>query len=90
MCSAPGRTSDAWERGARSAFCLWALLRWRLALGPEAEATAPEGATGVVVSHAVARDYWVAWSERAGVLWVFQTRLEGEAGEAWFLHGHFA
>ena len=59
-------------------------------LPPGAEATAPEGATGVVVSHAVARDYWVAWSERAGVLWVFQTRLEGEAGEAWFLHGHFA
>lgn len=36
-----------------------------------------------------ARDYWVARSERAGVLWVFQTRLAGEQS-AWFLHGIFA
>jgi len=36
----------------------------------------------------VVRDYWVAFSAQAGVLWVFQTRL-GEA-PAWFLHGHFA
>lgn len=34
------------------------------------------------------RDYWVAASERAGLLWVFQTRLAAEP--AWFLHGHFA
>lgn len=37
----------------------------------------------------VARDYWVAVSEHAGLLWIFQTRLaEDEA--AWFLHGTFA
>lgn len=37
--------------------------------------------------HAV-RDYWVAQSPLAGVLWVFQTRLAQEP--AWFLHGFFA
>lgn len=37
--------------------------------------------------HAV-RDYWVAQSPLAGVLWVFQTRLAQEP--AWFLHGVFA
>ena len=37
----------------------------------------------------VARDYWVALSEHAGVLWVFQTRL-AEDETAWFLHGMFA
>ena len=36
----------------------------------------------------VARDYWVAQSAHAGVLWVFQTRLD--AAPAWFLHGMFA
>lgn len=36
----------------------------------------------------VARDYWVALSALAGVLWVFQTRLDHEP--AWYLHGHFA
>jgi protein ImuB len=40
------------------------------------------------LTHEVARDYWVAWSEQAGLLWVFQTRL-GDA-PAWYLHGHFA
>ncbi len=39
-------------------------------------------------SHELVRDYWVAWSERAGLLWIFQTRL-GDA-PAWYLHGHFA
>jgi protein ImuB len=34
------------------------------------------------------RDYWVAASERAGLLWVYQTRLAAEP--AWFLHGYFA
>lgn len=41
----------------------------------------------------VARDYWVALSEHAGVLWVFQTRLahhETADETAWFLHGTFA
>ena len=36
----------------------------------------------------VARDYWVALSALAGVLWVFQTRLD--EAPAWYLHGHFA
>lgn len=36
----------------------------------------------------VVRDYWVAQSPQAGVLWVFQTRLDAEP--AWFLHGVFA
>ena len=35
------------------------------------------------------RDYWVALSEHAGVLWVFETRLAGDAS-AWYLHGSFA
>lgn len=37
----------------------------------------------------VVRDYWVALSEHAGVLWVFQTRLANDEA-AWFLHGTFA
>lgn len=37
----------------------------------------------------VQRDYWVALSEHAGVLWVFQTRLAGDE-TAWYLHGVFA
>lgn len=37
----------------------------------------------------VGRDYWVALSEHAGVLWIYQVRLaRGE--DAWFLHGTFA
>ncbi len=42
---------------------------------------------GATTRH-VARDYWVALSALAGVLWVFQTRLDHEP--AWYLHGHFA
>jgi protein ImuB len=37
----------------------------------------------------VQRDYWVAASDLAGILWVFQQRLQGET-TGWFLHGHFA
>jgi len=37
----------------------------------------------------VVRDYWVALSEHAGVLWVYQTRLANDQ-TAWFLHGIFA
>jgi protein ImuB len=37
----------------------------------------------------VIRDYWVALSEHAGVLWIFQTRLEQDRS-AWFLQGVFA
>ena len=36
----------------------------------------------------VQRDYWVALSEHAGVLWVFQERLANEE-TAWYLHGVF-
>jgi len=37
----------------------------------------------------VTRDYWLALSAHAGVLWVFQTRLADDE-TAWFLHGIFA
>jgi protein ImuB len=37
----------------------------------------------------VQRDYWVALSEHAGVLWVYQERLASEE-TAWYLHGIFA
>ena len=53
----------------------------------------PDG--GMETRH-VARDYWVALSVHAGVLWIFQTRLASEGldvdrdGTAWFLHGTFA
>ncbi|HEX7748411.1 MAG TPA: DNA polymerase Y family protein, partial [Bordetella sp.] len=40
-------------------------------------------------THHVERDYWVALSENAGVLWVFQQRLAGDDA-AWYLHGWFA
>lgn len=35
----------------------------------------------------VVRDYWLAESKHAGLLWIFQARLED--GAAWFLHGTF-
>ena len=44
---------------------------------------------GMQSTRNVARDYWVALSEHAGVLWVFQTRLANDE-TAWFLHGTFA
>jgi protein ImuB len=44
---------------------------------------------GAQSTHNVARDYWVALSEHAGVLWVFQTRLADDE-TAWFLQGTFA
>ena len=37
----------------------------------------------------VQRDYYVALSPHAGVLWIFQARLAGEQ-TAWYLHGMFA
>jgi protein ImuB len=37
----------------------------------------------------VVRDYWVALSEHAGILWVFQTRLANDETQ-WFVHGIFA
>ena len=38
----------------------------------------------------VARDYWVALSQHAGALWIFQQRLSKDAAASWFLHGLFA
>ncbi len=38
----------------------------------------------------VARDYWVALSQHAGALWIFQQRLSKDAASSWFLHGLFA
>ncbi|MES2948150.1 MAG: DNA polymerase Y family protein [Pseudomonadota bacterium] len=38
----------------------------------------------------VARDYWVALSQHAGALWIFQQRLPKDAGASWYLHGLFA
>ena len=37
----------------------------------------------------VQRDYWVALSEYAGVLWIYQERLASDE-TAWYLHGIFA
>ncbi len=45
-------------------------------------------ATGEEDNRHVSRDYWVALSEQAGVLWVFQERRP--AAPAWYLHGIFA
>lgn len=45
---------------------------------------------GVMTTRHVSRDYWIAINEHAGLLWIFQTRLPGDAAEtAWFLHGTF-
>ncbi len=38
----------------------------------------------------VARDYWVALSQHAGALWIFQQRLPKDAAASWYLHGLFA
>ncbi len=38
----------------------------------------------------VARDYWVALSQHAGALWIFQQRLPKDTAACWFLHGLFA
>lgn len=48
----------------------------------------PEGVGEQRTGH-VQRDYWVALSEHAGVLWVFQERLASDE-TAWYLHGVFA
>lgn len=49
-----------------------------------------ETATGADTAH-VQRDYWVALSEHAGVLWIYQERLPGDdEAPAWYLHGIFA
>ena len=38
----------------------------------------------------VARDYWVALSQHAGALWIFQQRLPQGEQASWYLHGLFA
>lgn len=38
----------------------------------------------------VQRDYWIAQSSHAGLLWIFQERPGRETGGGWFLHGAFA
>ncbi|WP_296498609.1 DNA polymerase Y family protein [Rhodoferax sp.] len=38
----------------------------------------------------VARDYWVALSQHAGTLWIFQQRLPKDEIASWYLHGLFA
>lgn len=48
-----------------------------------------EDGEGRAVAQTAVRDYWVALSPHAGVLYIYQTRLQGE-GSAWFLHGVFA
>lgn len=46
--------------------------------------------SGEGASHAhVQRDYWVARSDHAGVLWIFHERLAQDQG-GWYLHGIFA
>ncbi|WP_157267418.1 DNA polymerase Y family protein, partial [Azohydromonas aeria] len=47
------------------------------------------GEAGAERSGHVQRDYWLAWSAHAGLLWIFQTRLADDA-TAWYLHGSFA
>lgn len=42
-----------------------------------------------VAQPAVQRDYWVAWSPHAGLLWIYQERLAHDQ-VAWYLHGAFA
>ena len=37
----------------------------------------------------VQRDYWVAFSEHAGVLWIYQERLAKDE-TAWYLQGTFS
>jgi len=44
---------------------------------------------GAQFTHNVLRDYWVALSDHAGVLWIFHTRLQDDKS-AWFLQGVFA
>ncbi len=47
-------------------------------------------AQGLASHGHVTRDYWVADSPQAGILWIYQTRLSDSAEMAWYLHGNFA
>lgn len=44
---------------------------------------------GMSLTRHVVRDYWVAQSPAAGVLWIYSTRVD-DGEMAWFLHGVFA
>jgi protein ImuB len=44
---------------------------------------------GTSATRNVVRDYWIAQSDAAGVLSVFNTQ-DADGRIAWFLHGHFA
>ena len=44
---------------------------------------------GVLSTQNVQRDYWIALSKHAGILWVFQERLAHDHIN-WYLHGVFA
>jgi len=46
------------------------------------------GEGGREATRRVQRDYWVALSEHAGVLWIFRERTAGD-DTAWYLHGIF-
>ena len=48
-----------------------------------------DDANGRQVTHHLPRDYWVALSQHAGALWVFQERLMHDDIN-WYLHGVFA
>jgi protein ImuB len=48
-----------------------------------------EAAGGAQTIHNVQRDYWVAKSQHAGILWIFQERLAHDHIH-WYLHGVFA
>ena len=41
-------------------------------------------------SQRVRRDYWVALSRHAGVLWIYMEHKPGDDDVAWYLHGVFA
>lgn len=46
--------------------------------------------TGWLEGEPALRDYFVARSPQAGLVWVYRERLEAAEGAAWFLHGLFA
>lgn len=58
-------------------------------LGTAVEATANAAKVADETESPVMRDYFVARSEQAGLLWIFRQRL-GQGGGSWYLHGIFA
>jgi protein ImuB len=47
-------------------------------------------AAGSAAAPAALRDYFIARSPQAGLLWVFRERLPQSAEPGWYLHGLFA